>query len=63
MRNETESTEVRMAKDVIAMVRGWIEKDGNPERTALWMRDMLRIGPLGTCRMLVQAALYPQVKP
>lgn len=39
------------------MVREWVAKDGDAEKTARWMARTLRIGSLPECRRLVSAAL------
>jgi len=40
------------------MVLGWIAKDGgDPERTARWMRDSLRLGGIKACRAMIWEAV------
>lgn len=39
------------------LVREWVAKDGGDrERTARWMSSTLRIGGLGSCRLMVAEA-------
>ena len=51
------------APSACAMIRGWLGTDQptpeDVERTARYMRDVLRIGGIRVCRALVLGAIQP----